>query len=506
MDIVGSYYLLALLPLLVYIIRFLRAAFGSPPNHGLRLPPGPWQLPVIGSLHHLLGALPHRAIRDLSRRHGPLMLLKFGEVPVIIASTAAAAEEIMKTHDHIFCTRPLSPSAKALHTRGHGIVFAPYGDHWRQLRMICNLELLSAKRISSFQPIREEEVVRLLRSVSSASESGQLVNLSKIMCKHTTDTTVHSIMGSRLKELETLLGYVSGAVKIVGGFTLPDLFPSSRLVRCMSSTLRRAEVFRDTVLEFMGGIIDEHLEKKSSGEVQAEDLMDVLLRVQREGNLRFPLTMDNIKAVIFDVFAAGAEAPATTLQWAMAELMRNPSVMSRAQAEVRTAFMAQMKVTEEGLGELSYLRCIIKETLRLHLPGPFLLPRESQEHCNVLGYDVPKGTTVLVNAWAIARDPANWDEPESFAPDRFLGCATDILKGNNFELTPFGSGRRVCPGMQFGITIVELALANLLFHFDWNLPDGILPGDLDMTETMGATASKKTDLHLRATVRVPLPC
>ncbi|KAM0902021.1 hypothetical protein ACQ4PT_019563 [Festuca glaucescens] len=410
------------------------ATFGSP-SHGLRLPPGPWKLPVIGSLHHLLGALPHRALRDLSRRHGPLMLLKFGEVPVIIASTAEAAKEIMKTHDHIYCTRPLSSSAKVILGRGQGIAFAPYGDHWRQLRKICTLELLNAKRITSFRPIREEEVIRLIRSISSTSESEPLVNLSRMISVYVTDTVVHCIMGGRFKEHETLLGYLRRAVQAVGGFTLPDLFPSSRLVCVMSSTLRRAEVFRDSLLAFMEGVVTPR---------------------------------------------------------------------NRAQDEVRRAFMGQMKATEEGLDDLSYLRCIIKDTLQLHIPGPFLLPRECQEQCNILGYDVPKGTTVIVNAWAISRDPEYWDEPESFLPDRFVGSAKDF-RGNNFEVIPFGAGRRICPGMQFGIANIELALASLLFYFDWTLPDGILPSNLDMTEGFGITASKKMDLQLRATVHVPLP-
>lgn len=188
----------------------------------------------------------------------------------------------------------------------------------------------------------------------------------------------------------------------------------------------------------------------------------------------------------------------------MAELMQNPSVMSRAQAEVRGAFMGQMKVTEEGLGELSYLRCVIKETLRLHTPGPLLLPRECQEQCNILGYDIPKGATVIMNAWAISRNAQYWDESEAFIPDRFMGSEIDY-KGNNFEFTPFGAGRQICIGMLFGIANIELAFASLLFYFDWALPDGILPGDLDMTETMGITARKKEDLRLRATLHVQLP-
>uniref|UniRef100_A0A8R7R8U6 Premnaspirodiene oxygenase n=1 Tax=Triticum urartu TaxID=4572 RepID=A0A8R7R8U6_TRIUA len=363
------FYLLALLPLL-YLIRLYRASFG-PRNHGLRLPPGPWQLPVIGSLHHLFGALPHRALRDLSRRHGPLMLLKFGENPVIVASSAEAAKEIMKVHDSIFSTRPLSSSVKVMNELGRGIAFAPYSDHWRQMRKICFLELLSTKRISSFQPIREEEATRLIRSVSSASQLEVVVNLSKMLAMYVTDTTVHAIMGGRFKEQDTLLHYVDEAVRLVGGFSLPDLFPSSRLALALSSTLRKSRVFRESLMAFMDRVIGEHLERTSSDEQHQEDLIDVLLRIQGEGNLQSPLTMDSIKAVIFDLFSGATETATTTLQWAMAELMRNLSVMSRAQAEVRAAFMGQMKVSEEGLGELRYLQCVIKETLRLHTPGRY---------------------------------------------------------------------------------------------------------------------------------------
>ncbi|KAM3207729.1 hypothetical protein ACQJBY_062786 [Aegilops geniculata] len=504
MDNDAYYYLLVALFPLVYLMMIYRGSLTSS-NGALRLPPGPWQLPVIGSLHHLLGALPHRALRDLSRRHGPLMLLRFGEVPVIVASTAEASKEITKMYDHIFCTRPLSASAKVLSERGKGIAFAPYGGEWRQLRKICILELLGARNITSFRPIREEEVTRLIRSiVDDSSESSEVVNLSKMLATYVTHATVHCIMGGRFKEHDTLLHYVDEAVEVVGGFTLPDLFPSSRLVRALSGTLRRAEVFRDSVLAFIGRVIDEHLDRRSSEEAEAhqeQDIIDVLLRIQRDGNLQFPLTVDNLKVVIFDLFAAGSEAPATILQWAMAELMRKPSTMAKAQAEVRGAFMGQTKVTEEGLGELSYLHCIIKETLRLHPPGPFLLPKQCQEQCKILGYDVPKGTTVLLNAWAISRDPEYWDEPDAFVPDRFLASATDY-KGNCFEFIPFGAGRRICPGMLFGVAIAELALASLLFHFDWTLPDGTSPGDIDMTETMGITARKKEDLQLRATLHL----
>jgi cytochrome P450 len=186
----------------------------------------------------------------------------------------------------------------------------------------------------------------------------------------------------------------------------------------------------------------------------------------------------------------------------MAELMRNPAAMSKAQAEVRGVYAGQTKVTEDRLGELPYLQLVIKETLRLHVPGPLLIPRECQEHCRVLGYDVPKGAMVLVNAWAIARSPEYWEEPDAFDPDRFAGDAARDFRGNDFEFIPFGAGRRICPGMAFGLANIELGLASLLFHFDWSLPEGVVPSEMDMAETMGITARRKADLLLSATPRV----
>ncbi|CAL5052676.1 unnamed protein product [Urochloa decumbens] len=500
----GAYYcLLALFPLLHFLLKFWRSSFGSS-SHRLRLPPGPWQLPVIGSLHHLRGSLAHRTLRDLSLCHGPLMFLKLGEVPVVVASTPDAAKELMKTHDAIFSTRPLSIIAKIIIKDGQGIAFAPYGDHWRQLRKICNMELLSSKRVQSFRAAREEEAIGLVQAISSATTPH--VNLTKLVALYIADASVHVIMGRRFKDRDTLLGFVDEAVRLAGGFSPADLFPSSLLVRVLSQGVRKAEDYRQSLSTFMDGVVREHQERRRSHEEETrqEDLIDVLLRIKQEGNSQIPLTMGIIKSVIFDLIAGGIETATTTLQWAMAELMRNPAIMSKAQAEVRRVFTGQTKVTEERLSELSYLQLIIKETLRLHVPGPLLMPRECQEQCQVLGFDVPKGTMVLVNAWAISRNPDSWDEPDTFNPERFLGDTRDF-KGNDFDFTPFGAGRRICPGMAFGLANIELGLANLLFHFDWSLPEGIIPSELDMTETIGITARRKADLLLSATLRIPLP-
>ncbi|CAD6247808.1 unnamed protein product [Miscanthus lutarioriparius] len=493
-----------LLAILLGIPLILFTTTRRPRAGALRLPPGPWALPVIGHLHHLAGALPHRALRDLARRHGPLMMLRLGELSVVVASSPDAAREILRTHDTAFASRPTGPMQELAYRGARGVIFAPYGEGWRQLRKICALELLSARRVQSFRPIREGEVGRLLRSVAASSSSP--VNLSQGIAAYVADSTVRAIIGSRFKHRDAYLRMLQEGLKIVPGMTLPDLFPSSRLALLVSRVPGRIERHRRGMQRFIDTIITEHRENRASAKEEDdddEDLLDVLLRLQKEVDSRDPLTTENIKTVMLDMFGAGSETSATTLQWAMAELMRNPRVMRKAQDEVRRALADHGKVTEDRLTSLRYLPLVIKETLRLHPAAPLLLPRECGSPCQVLGFDIPEGTMVIVNGWAIGRDPAHWDNPDEFVPERFDRGERDF-KGTDFEFIPFGAGRRMCPGMAFGLAHIELALAALLFHFDWELPGGMAAERLDMTEAFGITTGLKTDLVLVAVPRVPV--
>ena len=199
------------------------------------------------------------------------------------------------------------------------------------------------------------------------------------------------------------------------------------------------------------------------------------------------------------MFAAGSETSSVTVEWAMLEMLKNPKVMEKAQAEVRQVFGKMGNVDETSLYRLKYLKLIIKETLRLHPPGPLLLPRQARESCVINGFHIPAKTNVLVNAWAIGRDPRYWSDAESFKPERFLESSIDF-KGTNFEFIPFGAGRRMCPGITFAMADIELPLAQFLFQFDWKLPEGINHENLNMTERFGLSVRRKEDLYL-----IPVP-
>ncbi|XP_037469129.1 zealexin A1 synthase-like [Triticum dicoccoides] len=503
-------YLFLLLPMVLLLI----VKFRLPRKHGGKnLPPGPWRLPVIGSLHHLVGALalPHRALRDLARAYdAPLMLLHLGELEVTVASSAGAASEIMKTHDAAFATRPRTATMRALTREGLGIAFAPHGEHWRQARKLSTTGLLGARQVRSQRGAREVETAALVATVASLSSASGPMNVSFLLSAYITDVVTRTVLGHPIGDLrDEFLERLDEGVKLVVGFSLADLFPSSRLARAFSGALRRAELLSREMSQLMDRITEEHRARRMSAGTrdEEEDLLDVLIRIQADGGIDGPLDNRTIRAIITDMFAAGSESTSTTIEWAMAELMRAPAALLRAQSEVRGTFAGESRVREEALPELHYLHLVIKETLRLHPVAPLLLPRECLEPRRVLGYDVPKGVMVLINAWAIGRDTASWGaDAEEFRPERFeeAGAAAPDFRGTNFEFVPFGAGRRMCPGITFGLAVLELALASLLFHFDWELPAGS-SGELDMAEAVGAAVRRMSDLRLHATVRVPVP-
>ncbi|KAF8698825.1 hypothetical protein HU200_035084 [Digitaria exilis] len=453
-----------------------------------RLPPGPWNLPVIGSLHHLVGAPPHRALLRLARLHGPVMLLRLGEVPAVVVSSPEAAAEVMKANDPVFASRPRGATADVVGFGGKGLIFAPYGEHWRQMRKVCVVELLSARQVRRMERIRQAEAATAMAASPSADA---VINLSQGLTALTNNVVARAAFGGECRQQQAYLREIEVVATLAAGFNLPDLFPSSRLARRSHARVER----------IIAGIVQEHMEKRSTSHVfvgaDDEDLLDVLLRLQEEGSLAFPITTEIIGAVISDIFGAATDTTASTIEWAMAELIRNPQAMSRATYEVRQKLgQGRVSITNADLGDLHYLRMVIKETLRLRPPAPLIL-RASQDNCQIMGYDIPKGSSVFINTFAVARDPKYWDKPEEFMPERFESSTADY-RWTHSEFIPFGAGRRQCPGALFATTTIELTLANLLYHFDWALPAGEDPKALDMSEVFGITVRRRANLCMRA--------
>ncbi|XP_020237518.1 cytochrome P450 71D11 isoform X2 [Cajanus cajan] len=503
MDSKILYLLTLIMPFFLLIIVTLKIRRNvkkteSPPNI-----PGPWKLPIVGNIPHLVTSTPHRKLRDLAKIYGPLMHLQLGEIFAIIVSSAEYAEEIMKTHDLNFSSRPrmlLTDIASYGYTN---IAFSPYGNYWRQVRKICTVKFLSQKRVNSFQPLREEEFINLVKTV--ASHNGTPVNFTETVSSSIYNIISRTTFGTKCKDQEELILFLKEAVPVAAGLTIGDLFPSAKCLQFVTGLRPKIWRLQRGIERILENIINEHKEAKSKAKEEHEDLVDILLKFHdgNDNNQDIFLTVNNIKAIIQDIFGAGGETSSNAINWAMVEMVKDPKVMKKAQVEVRKVFDRKGRVDESCIDELKYLKSIVMETLRLHPPAPLLLPRENGQACEIRGYHVPVKSKVIINAWAIGRDPNYWIEPEKFYPERFIDRSMDY-KGSNFEYIPFGAGRRICPGITFASVNIELALAFLLYHFDWKLPNGMESEDLDMTEEFGAAVRRKDDLYLIPITSRPL--
>nr|GMD44337.1 premnaspirodiene oxygenase-like [Ipomoea batatas] len=408
-------------------------------SSGKVVPPGPWKLPIIGNLLHLgASSLPiHRILGDLSKRYGSssgLMHLKIGEISTVVVSSREMAKEFLRTQDLVFASRPELMGTKILVYNCSDIAFSPYGDHWRQMRKICVMELFNPKRVRSFSSIRQDEIHNLL-------------------------TELRKVFSGR----EELIELLDEMLEVMGGFEFADVFPSLKFLHRLCGNKNRMLKIHRKIDPIIENIIKEH-----------------------ENNLE-----------------SGTETSSATIVWAMSELMKNPGVLAKAQAEVREAFIGKEKLMENDaiIDQLPYLKSVVKETLRCHPPVPLLVPRECREETVVCGYTIPQGARVLINVWAMGRDPQYWESPDSFIPERFDNNSIDLM-GNHFEFLPFGAGRRICPGLALGLANTISPLAHLLYHFDWNFIPGITAHTLDMTEVVGITAGRNKDLFLIPTPAV----
>ncbi|KAK4765225.1 hypothetical protein SAY86_026315 [Trapa natans] len=417
----------------------------------LNLPPGPKPWPIIGNLD-LMGPLPHRSIHELSKKYGPLMSLRFGSFPVVVGSSVEMARTMLKTHDVTFAGRPITNAGKYTTYNYSDITWSQYGPYWRQARKMCIVELFSAKRLESYEYIRVEELKAFLRELHEAE--GRSVTLKDHLSDLSLNVISRMVLGKKYTQKtegsivtpEEFKKMLDELFLLNGALTVGDSIPWLNFLDIQGYVKRMKELGKKFD-RFLEHVLDEHNERRKAAGVEgfvAEDMVDVLLQLADDPDLEVKLERHGVKAFTQDLIAGGTESSAVTVEWAISELLRKPEVVKKA----------------------------------------------TEELDRVIGRD---------SVWAIGRDPAVWGDPDRFRPERFIERAIDA-KGQDFELLPFGSGRRMCPGYTLGLKVIQASLANLLHGFEWGLPEGVRAEDLDMDEIFGLSTPKKIPL-----VAVPKP-
>ncbi|TXG52317.1 hypothetical protein EZV62_021486 [Acer yangbiense] len=460
--------------------------------------------PVIGHLHLLGGSEPaHRVFGNMADKYGPIFTVKMGVHRTLVVSNWEIAKECFTTNDKIFANRPKTVAMELLGYNFSMIGFSPYGPYWRQVRKTTILELLTNHRLEKFKHVRESVMKNSLKELYERSNSSNKVSIE--MRKWFEDVTLNLILrlivGKRCNAQE---GEQNGGwreelttfMELSGKFLVSDALPFLRWLdiggdeKSMKKTAKELDIV-------VQGWLEEHKKKRAYGEVKEdEDFMDVMITILREDPQLFHgRDTDTVnKATCLAMILVASDTTTVTLTWALTLLLNHRNILRKAQNELDTQVGLERQVKESDIKNLVYLQDILRETMRLYPAAPLSLPHESTEDCTVSGYHIPAQTQLLVNLWKIQRDPGVWSDPCEFQPERFLTTHKDFdVRGQNFEYLPFGSGRRMCPGVSFALQVLQLALASLLHGFDLETESNEL---VDTSEGIGLTFVKATPLQV----------
>ncbi|KAI7752706.1 hypothetical protein M8C21_028656 [Ambrosia artemisiifolia] len=441
----------------------------------------------------------------MARTYGPIFKFKLGSKLHIVISTPELAKEVVRDQDETFSNRDQTVAALVVSNGGQDIAFSNNNPNWRKLRKIFAYEMLSNKNLEASRFYRIEEVRKTVKNVFE--KIGTNVNIRQIVFATETRVLTRTIWESKGVKDENLgdeIDMVSSNIfNLLGQGNMSDFFPIlapfdlQRIARDMKKQ-------RDKLDQLFTRIIEDRIEsnlKKSKDEVSQEgkkDFLQVLLDYKDEKEAT-PLSMTQMKALLLDILLGGTETTASTIEWVMSNIMQNPNIMKRVQKELVEIVGTNNMVEESHLSKLQYLDATVKETLRLYPISPLLLPRSPSKTSVVGGYTIPKGCTISVNVWAIQRDPRNWDDPLEFNPERFLTNKCDY-KGRNLLFFPFGSGRRLCPGLPLAEKMLMFIMASLLHSFDWSLPKG---EKLDFAQEFHVAMKKRNPLIAIPSQRLP---
>ncbi|KAG0454323.1 hypothetical protein HPP92_025627 [Vanilla planifolia] len=494
------------------IVVYCAALFLLPRRHSPPLPPGPTGLPVLGSLPFLPPDL-HAFFARLSATYGPIFSLRLGSKLAVVVSSPSLAKAVLRDHDPTFANRDVPDSARTITYGGIDIVWTPLGPTWRMLRRVCVRELFSPAGLDSIGYLRRREVRAAVRRFGAAAEKGEAVDVGQEVFLAVLNV-IASMMWSEDEsgeavrmEFRELVGEVT---ELLGRPNVSDFFPAVAALdlqgirRKMRGVFKRFDGFFERKIERKRAAMQRRGEGCGDGEEAGKDFLESLLTLEAQGEESDPFTVSHVKALLMDMIVGGTDTTANTIEFTLAEMLRRPETIRRAQAELDEVVGDGEAVEESLLPRLHYLSTIIKETLRLHPGVPLLVPHCPTSTCTIGGYSVPAGSRVFVNAWAIHRDPALWENPSDFRPERFAAAEARKWDGsaNNFVFLPFGSGRRMCAGTAVAERMMTYSLASLLHAFDWRLPEG---EELDLSEKFGIVLKKAKPLRAIPAARLSNP-
>nr|XP_017234307.1 PREDICTED: geraniol 8-hydroxylase-like [Daucus carota subsp. sativus] len=495
MELFQSYLYLSMILLL--ILGYCTSIFRRK-----NLPPGPRGLSILGNLLEI-GPNPHQSLAKLAQKYGPLMTIHQGSVTTIVASSADTARLVLQKHDADISGRIIPDAISTLEHPSHAVAWLHTGDEWRMIRRVLTTFLTNSHKLDSLCELRHGVMDQMVRHVEkiSKSEGEQGVEIAKLAFTTALNQMSNTCFSTNVDEYDHqdskgFKNAVATIMDVAMKFNVADYFP---LLKAFDLQKLRpmANAAYGCLEELCDDYIHQRLQHRENKLPKHGDLLDSLIDFSQENQSDF--TLKHIQVLLVELFLGGTDTSTNTTEWAMTELILHPDKMTKLRNEISESVRLKGRIQESELLKLPYLQAIVKETMRLHLAVPFLFPHKTETNVNLNSYEIPKNTPVLVNAWAIARDPTSWEDTTSFKPERFLDSEVDF-KGQHFSFLPFGSGRRICPGIPLAHRVVSLMIASLVYHFEWKLPHGMKPQELDMNQTYGLTLVRAVPL-----VTVPVP-
>ncbi|XP_047148080.1 cytochrome P450 82A4-like [Vigna umbellata] len=479
---------------------------------------GAW--PIIGHLLLLTRSkAPHKTLGALAEKYGPIFTIQLGSKKTVVINNWEIAKECFTTNDTVISSRPKLVAVELMGYNTAMFGFAPYGPYWRELRKITSSEIISSRRVDQLQHVRVAELQDSIKELYNLwrrqkGESGYaLVELKQWFSHLVFNMILRMVDGKRYfdgensddEKAQRFVKAVEEFVRLLGLFAVGDAIPWLRWLDFGGHEKAMKETAEE-LYSILDEKVEEHRQKKGLGEKvdEFQDFIDTMISLF-DGRTIGGFDGDTLtKSTVLSVISGGTDTTNTTLTWAISLILANSSVLKKVKNELDIQIGKEKLVSVSDISKLTYLQAIVKETLRLYPAGPLLAPREFTENCTLSGYNIKKGTRLITNAWKIQTDSNVWEDPLEFKPERFLTTHKDVeMKGRHFELLPFGSGRRMCPGVSFGLQMVHFVLASFLHSFEILSPS---PDPIDMTETFGLTNTKTTPVEILVKPRLPFNC